>query len=128
MEDGDGCEHCWPSEAEAAWASRHMLEQEIQIIEESHFRVAVLKCRNCSQQFLSVFTETIDWQAGEDPMYWTTLPILPSEAKGLLEGGPVSENTLNSIGPERRSLRHDFPKDEPKTTYWDKGVRVGLHD
>jgi hypothetical protein len=117
-----------PSEAEAAWTSRLKLEQEVQIVDESHFRVAVLKCRHCSQQFLSVFTETIDWEAGEDPMYWTLLPILESEAKDLSEGGPVSENRLNSIGPERRSLRHDFPKNEPKTTYWDKGVRVGLHD
>ncbi len=128
MEDAFGCERCWPSEAQAAWAATHDLEQEFQIIDESHFRVTVLKCSYCSQQFLSVFTETIDWEDGEDPMYWTAMPIFAVEAVCLVQGNPVYENTLKSIGPERRSLRHDFPKGGPKTTYWGRGVRIGLHD
>jgi len=128
MEDAFGCELCWPAEAEEAWAARLTLKQEIQIIDESHFHVMVLRCPSCSQQFLSIFTESIDWEDGEDPMYWTTLPILASEARILAQGNLVSENEFNSIGSDRRSLRRDFPKDFPKRTYWGIGIRVGVHD
>ena len=40
----------------------------------------VLQCRRCDQRFLSVFTETIDWQDGEDPQQWAVLPITNEEA------------------------------------------------
>jgi hypothetical protein len=55
-----GCEHCWPSTADAAWEARGALTHVQDLIDESHFHVMILACPHCSQRFVSVFTETID--------------------------------------------------------------------
>ena len=36
----------------------------------------ILGCARCSQGFVSVFTKTIDWEDGDDPQFWTLLPIV----------------------------------------------------
>jgi hypothetical protein len=91
--------------------------------------VSLLQCAACSQSFLSVFTETVDFVDGEDPQYWTTLPLTVAEAAELAkQGSAVSEAALNSLGPGRKSLAHDFPKGAERRTFWTSGMRVGPHD
>ena len=63
MKSVDGCERCWPSEADAAWEARRKLACAVELVDESHFHVMILACPSCEQRFLSVFTETIDWVA-----------------------------------------------------------------
>src|SRR5882762_3116205 len=93
-----GCERCWPSSADAAWKARSTLTHEADLIDESHFHIMILKCPWCSQRFVSVFTETIDWVDGEDPQYWTILPITRDEAAGLIkEKGALSESTFSVL-------------------------------
>jgi len=122
-----GCEHCWPESAEAAWAARSARRIEAELIDESHFIVTIQVCSVCSQRFVSVFTETIDWVDGEDPQYRTLLPITDLECAALKADG-VSEARLNALGPDRRSLRHDFPKGGLARSYRGKGITVGRHD
>jgi hypothetical protein len=89
----------------------------------------LLACPHCAQRFVSVFTETIDWVAGDDPQYWTLLPVTPAEANSLQQkGGALSEADLNALGPHRRSLRRDFPKGEESWVYWGSGIVVRYHD
>jgi hypothetical protein len=124
-----GCAHCWPDSAEAAWGARSVLAQETRLIDESHFIVRVLTCLRCSQRFVSVFTEMIDWEAGEDPQSWSLLPITATEAANLLEdGSSLTEARLNSLGPGRRCLRHDNPKSGGPRLFWGTGLFVGMHD
>jgi hypothetical protein len=82
----------------------------------------------CSQRFVSVFTETIDWVDGEDPQFWTLLPIIEQEVLSLVQADRHLEAVLNALGPQRRSLQRDFPKGEDPTTYWSTGISVGMHD
>lgn len=100
-----------------------------ELLDESHFRVALLACAHCGQRFLSVFTETIDWADGEDPQYWNVLPLEEAEAADLVRRREsLDEAALAAIGRERRSLKRDFPKDAQPRVYWATGLRVGPHD
>jgi hypothetical protein len=89
----------------------------------------VLVCPHCSQRFVSVFTETVDWADGEDPQYWTTLPLTGTEAETLLKKkDDVSEDTLEMLGVGRKSLRRDYAKGEQPRVYWGIGLIIGPHD
>jgi hypothetical protein len=124
-----GCERCWPSEADAAQQARFTLARQADLINESHFHVMTLACPSCGQRFVSVFTETIDWDDGEDPQYWTLMPITEAEALDLdREGGAVTEATLETLGRERRCLQHDHPKGADARSSWGMGIFVGPHD
>lgn len=123
-----GCSRCWPSSAEDAWAAKGGSSIEAFLIDESHYIVSIWICPTCSQRFLSVTTETIDWEDGEDPIYRTYIPITESEAKSLKESGHPSVNQLNSIGAGRRCLKYDWPKDQSPSMCWGTGMRVGIHD
>jgi hypothetical protein len=124
-----GCERCWPDSADAAHEARQMLKPDVQLIDESHFHVDVRKCPACSQHFVSMFAETIDWVNGEDPQYWTLLPVSPAEVAALVErGDSLGETDLNSLGHGRRSLHRDFPSDSPARSFWSAGLLVPPHD
>ena len=124
-----GCENCWPPSPEDSDAAYRALTREADLIDESHFHVMIRACSRCSQRFLSIFTEMIDWADGDDPQYWTLLPITEVEAADLIrQGNSLAEQTLNSLGSGRRSLHHDHPKGKPPRTYWGTGIWVGPHD
>ncbi|WP_143741813.1 hypothetical protein [Thiorhodovibrio frisius] len=123
-----GCNTCWPKVADEAWEAVKHLKSEIELIDESHFMIKVRSCKKCSQQFLWVFTETIDWKDGEDPQYWAVLPITPAEAYQLLSDGGTTVTALLGLSSERKSLCHDFPKGSEPKSYWSQGIVIGPHD
>ncbi len=124
-----GCDLCWPADTWAAWAARGGLTRLEELIDESHFIVSILACPRCNQRYVSIFTETIDWEGGNDPQYWTLLPITEVEAWGLIhQGASLDEMSLNALGRERRCLRREHPKGEPPRVFWGSGIRVGPHD
>ena len=124
-----GCDLCWPADAGAAWAARVGLTRLKELIDESHFIVALLACPRCAQRHLSIFTELIDWEDGNDPQYWTLMPITEAEAEGLIRReASLDETSLNALGRGRRSLRRAHPKAGPPRVFWGSGVLVGPHD
>lgn len=124
-----GCDLCWPADARAAWSARDGLSRLKELIDESHFIVAILACPRCAQRYVSIFTEMIDWADGNDPQSWTLLPLTEAEAEGLIrQGDSLDELSLNALGRERRSLWRDHPKDGPPRVSWGSGIRVGPHD
>lgn len=124
-----GCPTCWPTSAEEAAAARRALSTVADLIDESHFHVAIRSCKNCGQRFVSVFAETIDWADGDDPQYVTLLPVTEAEATGLLRlGSKLTEEALLALGRGRRSLHRDYPKGEAPYSYWATGMTIGPHD
>jgi hypothetical protein len=101
---------------------------ECRVVDESHFHVIILLCQQCSQRFVSVFAETIDWLDGEDPQFWTLLPITGDEAVVVMQSYGNVETVLSTLGKNRRSLRHDFPKGEDAKNYWSFGIPADPHD
>lgn len=130
MSDADfGCERCWPSSADAGWEARAALSHVEELIDESHFHVMILACPHCAQRFVSIFAERIDWADGEDPQYWTVLPITGEEAADLIrQRDSLTESELYTLGPGRRCLRRDYPKAAAPRTFWAKGMIIGPHD
>jgi hypothetical protein len=124
-----GCDRCWPNDAVAAWQVRSEMMPPLSLIDESHYSVTILGCHVCSQRFVSVFTETIDWTDGDDPQSWTLLPITTNEAEELIKkGDQLQETTLNALGWQRRSLRVEHPKGGARRVFWGTGISVGPHD
>ena len=123
-----GCARCWPDSAQDAWVAKKSSKIKTFLIDEAHYIVSIWHCATCEQHFLNVTTELVDWEGGEDPIYRTFMPITQPELAALIEFGPPSAKTLNAIGIGRRSLRYDWPKDQPATEYWGTGILVGLHD
>lgn len=124
-----GCEHCWPSAAGAAWEARGTHTRVAELIDESHFHVMILACPHCAQPFISVFTEMIDWKDGDDPQYWSLLPITRAEATDLTQrGDSLTEPRLNQLGPGRRCLQCAHPKGVEEHVFWSTGISVGPHD
>jgi hypothetical protein len=129
-EETFGCERCWPSSVEAAVVAKGELVIEERLIDESHFDAAIRACSHCGQRFVSIFTETIDWEKGEDPQYWILMPLTADEARALVENqDALSEATLNALPSTRRSLQSDYPKGAARShQFWGRGVWVGPHD
>jgi hypothetical protein len=109
--------------------AKKTLTGEGDLIEESHFSVRIRVCPACKQRFLSVFTETIDWDDGDDPQYLTVLPLTAAEAAELiLQASDLTEATLDALGTGRKSLHYDHPKGREARIYWGMGIMVGHHD
>ena len=128
-QESSGCARCWPASAEAAWAARKSLSREAELFDESHLHVMIQACPDCAQRFVSVFAETVDWVDGEDPQYWSVLPVTATEAADLVaRGDSLAEGHLVVLGPDRRCLHRDFPKHAEPRCYWGIGMRIGPHD
>ena len=124
-----GCERCWPAAADAAATARRTLTHEADLVDESHFHVMIRVCPSCSQRFVSVFTEMIDWVDSDDPQYWTVLPVTDAEAAELVkQGSALTEDALDGLGSGRKCLRVDYPKGEQPRSHWGTGMSVGPHD
>jgi hypothetical protein len=124
-----GCEHCWPSAAEAALAAKSTLVRKKDLIDQSHFHAMIRACPHCAQRFVSVFTETIDWMDGDDPQYCTLMPITEMEAVDLVQQcDSLTEDKLDALARGRRSLHEDKPKGSASRVFWGTGLCAGLHD
>ncbi|MDX2122639.1 MAG: hypothetical protein SF070_16470 [Gemmatimonadota bacterium] len=120
-----GCPQCWPADPEAAWKARAGLTGVAELVDDLHFIVTILACPACRQRFLSVLEEEVDWVDGDDPQYWSLLPLTADEAASLLPpaAAPTSAQ-LNALGPGRRSLRRDCPKGDAQRFYWGTGLSL----
>ena len=123
-----GCEKCWSSESSEAWRAVTSIPIQAYLIDESHYIVSVRVCTSCSQHYLHVTTETVDWKDGEDPINRTIIPIDDAEHTELTSRERVDADVIEGVGVGRQSLRFDCPKNQEPSTYWGTGVRVGIHD
>lgn len=124
-----GCTICHPAGTDEAWEAFGKTEIDTRLIDESHFIVLLRKCVSCRQRFVSVFTETIDWELGEDPCFRTVLPITEEEAT-LLKSADIQnvESLLYSLDSNRQSLCRDWPRDGEAKNFWSRGIRPHPHD
>lgn len=125
-----GCELCAGNDAIEAEKNRSNLKPTADLIDASHYSVSIGECPNCSQRWVAIFTELIDWNDGDDAQYNSLLPVTKLEADELqgLAGNVVS-NRLNEIGKDRRYLQVDYPTGKPARIRWAEGnFMIGPHD
>lgn len=125
----DGCGACFPQDAALAWEARDKLPVLAFLRDESHFIVSVLQCPACGQRFVSVTTELIDWDKGDDPVHRVQLPISEVDFQMLSTRHPSTfETALIALDPTRRSLHFDWPSGGEKSVYWGRGLHLLPHD
>ena len=127
-EQNFGCKECWHQDASLAYNAFHTLKIDTYLIDESHFIVTIRHCPGCSQSFLTVFTEMVDYVDGDDPQHRIIMPLAKDETEKLIQmGDALSEKELASIGIERRSLQWDNPKGANVSVYWNRGIQIRTH-
>ncbi|MEU9045304.1 MULTISPECIES: hypothetical protein [unclassified Kitasatospora] len=123
-----GCALCYGEDAREAWERQgDGFEREAEVVDDSHFSVAVRRCRACAQRFVWIFTEFIDWRGGDDAQYNTIMPLTDAEAAGLVSGS-LRPLDLGALGHNRRHLNQDWPSGGPARLGWKTGpfmVREG---
>jgi hypothetical protein len=116
-EDGFGCPSCYGDDAERAWGYyEDGLVVERELVGEPHFIVQLRRCAACGQQFVWIFSESVDWDGGEDAHHRSVVPLTEVEAQTL------ETESLVSLGGNRRHLVTDWPTDAPNATIaWSTG-------
>lgn len=119
-EFGFGCTLCFGEVAAAA--ESHRRKSVHSLIDESHFIVSIVRCEACHQQFVSIFTEFVDWVDGDDPQYRDVVPITDDEATDLVrQGAAVDLHILEALGAGRRRLVMSYPKGGARRVFWATG-------
>lgn len=122
-----GCAACIPDEPGSATSLG--LAEVARLVDESHFAVKVRSCRVCGQEFLWIFTERIDYVAGNDPQCWSVLPISSAEAADLIRAADQLDlDALSRLGLRRRFLRDDTPALGARSCGYVYGQLIGPHD
>jgi hypothetical protein len=116
-----GCPYCYGEDAEAV--ARRTLKREHALIDESHFFISIVRCPECGQCFVSIFTELIDWEDGDDAQYSDVLPVTDQEAEMLAaQGAAVDIKYIEALGEHRRRLKMDSPTGGDFRARWTEGM------
>ncbi len=92
------------------------------LVDESHLVVALRRCRMCSQPFVSVMTEVVDWAGGNDAQDREVVPVTEAEAVVLTDPrGRPDLDYIGSLGEGRRRLSVSWPTGAEKWTGWSLG-------
>jgi hypothetical protein len=126
---GIGCSRCYGEDAERVWAYyiKGLVIEQV-LADDSHFVVQLRRCADCSQQFVWIFTEAVDWDGGGDAQHRSVVPLSADEAQTLAAQAPdLPLRALAALGRDRRYLETDWPTGARKeTVHWATGeLRVG---
>ena len=101
---------------EAIRKAKHIVE----LVDESHFVVSILRCIRCGQHFLSLFCERVDWADSDDPQTRVVVPVSADEVQRLQTANIAADENviLEIVANERRFLYHDMPKGAAETVEW----------
>jgi hypothetical protein len=119
-----GCAACYGENAEAVLAyCLGNLKQTHRLIDRNHFGVSLRACQACGQDFVTIFTEFVDWSGGEDAQYFDVVPVSPADAAFLAaKGDGVGLGELGALGAGRRHVASDWPTGAPKRISWKHGA------
>jgi hypothetical protein len=133
-----GCERCGADSAEAVAEYRHQFKFVAELVEQSHFAISILQCPDCGQDWVLIFTETIDWADGNDEQHCTLLPVTKSESVqlqepraslNLQEKRQSLSTTLSDMSINRRYLQTNDAPEKDKAVRWCYGqLLISPHD
>lgn len=94
-----GCARCFAGDAGLARELTNQLPVWHSLADDSHFIVSVRRCPDCSQHYLRIFIEFVDWEGGDDAQYQDTFPLTGEEAHAIAAMG-------QDIDPSHDDLRY----------------------
>ncbi|MBP2325134.1 hypothetical protein JOF56_005519 [Kibdelosporangium banguiense] len=118
-----GCRQCYGEDAGTVmtWCTKN-LKITKRIVTDSHFGVSVRHCPACDQLFIAIFTEFVDWTAGDDAQYFDIVPVTPVELARIEEAGRTLVTDLGRLGHGRKHVASSHPTGEPREVFWKHGV------
>ena len=124
-----GCRQCFQADAETMARARPELICIAPLVDQSHFDISILVCPACRQRCVNIFTETIDWEGGDDPQLVSILPVTQAESVMLIASGKDLIASIESLGRERQHLQDAYLKGGSRRIRWVVGgLRIGPHD
>lgn len=115
-----GCARCYAEDADAAHEDMlKKFEGVAELAFESHFSLHIIRCPDCGQQWVYVWTERINWSDGHDTISILVVPIREAEAKKLIALGDESVPAIERFGRNRRVLNRYSAGGE--TSWWTRG-------
>jgi hypothetical protein len=121
-----GCARCYGADARASWTycAEH-LTIERALVDDAHFIVQLRRCPTCSQRFVWILTETVDWVGGDDGQYRNVVPVTTAEAQMLARREDIDAAVIEPLGRNRRFLQVDWPTGQrDKNIRWTTGKLV----
>src|SRR5271170_7364991 len=114
-----GCSACYGKDPEKAAENLRNCKAIADLVDGSHFSLDILSCPGCSQRYVYIWNETIDWKDGDDAQYTSVLPITNDEANELVaQGKDVRINRIEEFGRSRRYLHINCPTGIKKSVRW----------
>ena len=120
-----GCALCYEGDAGevAAFFSGGGLALDRLLIDDSHFIVGLRRCTACTQPYVSVFSEFVDWSGGDDAQYRDIVPLTSAEVDRLRAlGEDLDPRYLGSLGEGRRRLSSELPSEGGRRVGWRTGA------
>ena len=106
MRESTGCRRCYGDDAHTVWDYyEDGLVVERELVGEPHFIVQLRRCDECGQKFVWIFSESVDWEGGEDAQRRSIVPLADGEAESL------DVRALPALGDGRRYLETWWPTD-----------------
>lgn len=119
---------CLGADATAASEFLRKARQVEELVDESHLGVSLIQCAGCRQIFLRIFTELIDWSAGDDSQAWVSVPIDAREAEQLRANRDWAA-FVGAVPADRRFLARVLPRGGGGGSSWGiGGVPIFPHD
>ena len=124
------CSHCSPADAATAFVALRGLQMAERLVDESHFDLSIRRCPRCGATWLAIFTELIDWNAGDDAQAWLCVRVSDDELGPLRAASEDErERVLHGMNLSRRHLAWVHPRGNSESVSWKDGRLVILpHD
>lgn len=122
---------CVADDPVSAKAAIRKAEHIIRLVDESHFGVSISRCKQCTQHFVTLFCERVDWADGDDPQTWVAVPVSADEVQRFRAADIAADEyaILDIVSGDRRFLYHDMPKGAAEKLVWKTGpLFVPGHD
>jgi hypothetical protein len=116
-----GCINCWSPEGNKAYKAVSSLPIEFHLIDKTIITVNIHACPCCSQRFIQITEDIVNWRDGDDATFRKFMPIIDKELDRLTSSITLDVRTIQSFGKDRQSLNYYWLPGIGPELYWNTG-------
>jgi hypothetical protein len=123
-----GCAKCWSPDGHKAYKAVTSLPIEFHLIDKTIITVNILACPCCSQRFIHITEDIVNWRDGYDATFIKFMPINDKELAWLTSCSNLDVRSIQNVGKDRPTLKCDwFIGIEPEL-HWNIGFGAIQYD